>query len=117
MTTVQQNWRLISFDEAAPLGLPVGVVMPTVEIEAWILAAVESLRGARGIHADAAPPADVESLRDAKGALTQCMTGARGYVATHDMPAFFASMDIGMAESRSRSMAKLVREVRRLAQP
>jgi hypothetical protein len=94
--------------------LPIGVVLPTVEIEAWILAAVESLRDVRGIRADARPPADVEGVRDAKGALTQRMTGARGYVATDDMPALFAAMDVGLAEMRSPSMAKLVREVRRL---
>jgi hypothetical protein len=95
--------------------LPIGVVLPTVEIEAWILAAIESVRGARGIRSDAQPPADVESVRDAKGALTNRMAGARGYVATDDMPAFFATMDLDLAESRSRSMGKFVREVRRLS--
>lgn len=95
--------------------LPIGVVLPTVEIEAWILAAIESVRGVRGIRSDAQPPADVESVRDAKGALTNRMAGARGYVATDDMPAFFATMDLDLAESRSRSMGKFVREVRRLS--
>jgi len=95
--------------------LPIGVVLPTVEIEAWILAAIESVRGARGIRSDAQPPADVESVRDAKGALTNRMAGARGYVATDDMPAFFATMDLDIAESRSRSMGKFIREVRRLS--
>ena len=86
-----------------------------MEIEAWILAAIESVRGARGIRSDAQPPADVESVRDAKGALTNRMAGARGYVATDDMPAFFATMDLDIAESRSRSMGKFIREVRRLS--
>lgn len=95
--------------------LPIGVVLPTVEIEAWILAAIESVRGVRGIRSDAQPPADVESVRDAKGALTHRMAGARGYVATDDMPAFFARMDLDLAESRSPSMGKFVREVRRLS--
>ncbi len=95
--------------------LPIGVVLPTVEIEAWILAAIESVRGVRGIRSDAQPPADVESVRDAKNALTRRMAGARGYVATDDMPAFFATMDLDLAESRSRSMGKFVREVRRLS--
>jgi hypothetical protein len=31
------------------------------------------------------------------------------------MPAFFATMDLDLAESRSRSMGKFVREVRRLS--
>ena len=96
-------------------GLPVGVVLPTVEIEAWILAAIESVRGVCGIGHDAQPPADVESVRNAKGALTERMTGSRGYVPTDDMPALFAAMDIDLAVSRSPSMAKFVREVRRLS--
>lgn len=95
--------------------LPVGVVLPTVEIETWILAAVESVRGVRGVGADAQPPTNIESVRDAKGALTARMTGQRGYVPTYDMPALFAAMDIDLAASRSPSMAKFVREVRRLA--
>jgi hypothetical protein len=99
---------------SAASGLPVGVVMPTVEIEAWILAAVESVRETRGIRSDAQPPENVESLRDAKGALTERMAGARGYVPTDDMPAFFATMDVDLAQSRSPSMNKLIREIRRL---
>lgn len=96
-------------------GLPVGVVLPTVEIEAWILATIESVRGVRGISPDAQPPADIESVRNAKGALTERMTGSRGYVATDDMPALFATMDLELAQRRSPSMAKFVREVRRLS--
>jgi len=98
----------------AASALPVGVVMPTVEIETWILAAIESVRERRGIRSDAQPPANLESLWDAKGALTERMSGARGYVATDDMPAFFATMDIDLAQSRSPSMSKLIREIRRL---
>lgn len=93
----------------------VGVVLPTIEIEAWILAAIESVRGVRGIRSDAQPPPDVESVRDAKRALTERMTGARGYVATDDMPALFATMDVNVAVSRSPSMAKFIREVRGLS--
>ncbi len=96
-------------------GLPVGVVLLTVEIEAWILATIESVRGVRGISPDAQPPADIESVRNAKGALTERMTGSRGYVATDDMPALFATMDLELAQRRSPSMAKFVREVRRLS--
>ena len=36
--------------------VPVRVVLPKVETEAWILAAIESVRGKRGIREDAEPP-------------------------------------------------------------
>lgn len=98
-------------------GLPLGVVLPTIEIEAWILAAIESVRGVRGISPDAEPPEHIESVRNAKGAITERMTGARGYVATADMPALFGAMDLELAQRRSPSMAKFVREVRRLCAP
>lgn len=98
----------------AETALPVSVVCPKVEIESWILAGVESVRGVRGISALAAAPANVESITDAKGALTRCMDGTRGYVATDDMPAFFANLDVNLAQNRSRSMDKFVRDVNRL---
>lgn len=96
--------------------VPVCVVLPTIEIEAWVLAAVESLRGVRGIREDAVSPPDPEAIRDAKGALTARMGGTRGYVATDDLPALFAGLDIDLAQERSPSMAKFVRDVRKLCE-
>lgn len=94
--------------------IPTAVVLPCVEIECWILAAIESVRGVRGVRASAGPPDDPEAVRDAKGALTRLMDGTRGYVATDDMPALFASLDWELAQARSRSADKFVREVARL---
>lgn len=48
---------------------PCEVVVAYREYETWFLAAVESLRGQRGIRADATAPRDPESKRDAKTAL------------------------------------------------
>jgi hypothetical protein len=93
---------------------PVRVVMPKVEIEAWVLAGVESLRGHRGISMDAECPADPEAIRDAKGAISDRMNAARGYVATDDLPAFFATLDLDLALRRSPSLAKLERDLRGL---
>jgi len=92
----------------------VRVVLPKVEIEAWILGGIESLRGVRGISHDAEPPADAETVRDAKGAITRLMEGARGYVATDDLPAFVEAVDLGLVEERSPSFAKFRRDIESL---
>lgn len=96
--------------------IAVRVVFPTTEVEAWVLAAIESVRGIRGIQGDAEPPPFPENVRDAKGALTARMEGTRGYVATDDLPAFFDALDVSLAEARSPSMAKLLRDLRSLWQ-
>lgn len=96
--------------------LPVRVVFPQLEVEAWILAAVESVRGVRGIRADAEPPSDPEVVRDAKRALTRLMDGERGYVATDDLPALLEGLDLLLAERRSPSFAKFVRDLQNLIQ-
>ena len=72
-----------------------------VEIEAWILAGIDSVRGLRGIRADAEPPSDPEIIRDAKGALSRLMEGSRGYVATDDQPAFFGALDLDLRVLRA----------------
>jgi hypothetical protein len=57
--------------EASPI--PCFVVMPTREYEAWFRATVESLRGVRGILADATSHADPESRRGAAEELRKRM--------------------------------------------
>ena len=96
--------------------LVVSVVLPKVEIEAWILAGIASLRGCRGIFAHASPPADPEGVRDAKGAITGLMEGSRGYVPTDDMCALFAAMDLNEVASRAPSFAKFRRDIATLAE-
>lgn len=95
--------------------LPVAVVLAKVETEAWILAAVESVRGVRGIRGDAEPPADPEGVRDAKGVISSLMEGSRGYLATDDQPALLAQLDLALAAERSPSFEKLKRDLVRLA--
>lgn len=99
----------------AQTDLPVRVVLPKVEIEAWILGAIESLRGMRGILHDAQPPPDAEAVHDAKGAITRLMEGSRGYLATDDLPAFIDAVDLRLAETRSPSFAKFRRDMESLA--
>lgn len=101
----------------AQTDLAVRVVLPKVEIEAWILAAVDSLRGICGIRDDAEPPSDPEAIHDAKRALTRLMEDRRGYVATDDLPALVEAFDLDLAEARSPSFAKFRRDLTSLAQP
>jgi hypothetical protein len=96
--------------------LQVRIVFPKVEIEAWILAAVDSLRGVRGIRTDAQPPDDAEAVRDAKGAITRLMEGTRGYVATDDLPAFVDALDLALGGARSPSFAKFRRDMQSLVE-
>jgi hypothetical protein len=91
--------------------LPAYVVCPKIEIEAWLLAGVDSLRGVRGIGGDAQPPAEPETVRDCKGALTRLMDGTRGYVATDDLPALVDAFDLELANARSSSFAKFRRDI------
>jgi hypothetical protein len=87
------------------------VVLAKVEIEAWVLAGIESLRGIRGIRDDAEAPHNPEGIRDCKGALTSLMDGTRGYVATDDLPALVDGFDVALANSRCPSFAKFRRDL------
>ena len=91
----------------AAVGRPCGVVIAHREYEAWFLAAIESLRGLRGVRKDAEPPSDAENPRDAKGQLEARMQANRSYTATTDQPAFSESFSLPDAYRHSRSFRKL----------
>jgi len=88
------------------------VVIATREKEAWYLAAIESLRGFRGIPEDAERPADPEAIRGAKGWLARAM--GRSYSEVADQPALSARFDLDSARDGARSFEKLWRELGRL---
>lgn len=94
--------------------LPVSVVLPRCELEAWFLGAKESLRGFRGIRDDAAAPRDPESIRGAKERLTQNMD-RRSYVEVDDQPAFASRFELAQAHARCPSFRLLVQELNALA--
>jgi len=89
----------------------ISVVVAKREYEAWFLTAAESLRGRRGLPEDLAPPAAPETIRDAKGWLSQYMSD--GYRETIDQPALTSIFDLTTAR-RADSFDKLFREVGRL---
>lgn len=90
------------------------VVLAAREFEAWFLASVVSLRGRRGLPADAEPPSDPEAVRNAKGWLQERRTDGFAYSPTVDQPALTAAMDLDLARSGSPSFAKLWRDLERL---
>lgn len=80
-------------------GRPVLVVLAKVEYEAWFLAAGASLAGHHGIHADFSPPADPETVRDAKGLLSANMPPGVSYKPAQDQAALSAVFDLNAARS------------------
>lgn len=99
--------------EVAP-EVPCGVVMARREYEAWFLAAIESLRGQRRIHQDAAYLDDPEQVRAAKAALSRFMPQNTPYSETADQPALSAVFDLAAAYRRASSFRKLVKELCRV---
>ena len=80
-----QGWAV-----GASGGVPCEVVMAHREYESWFLAAIESLRGQRGIRTDADPHPVPEIPRGAKEQLEARMHVGGSYMETTDQPAFSA---------------------------
>jgi hypothetical protein len=89
--------------------IPCAVVMPNHEYEAWFLAAMESLRGKRGVRDDAVSHSEPERPRDAKGALEERMNKGRCYAETADQAALTDGFDFGAAYTKSRSFRRMTR--------
>ena len=88
--------------------IPCFVVMPTREFEAWFLATIESLRGVRGILADATSHACPESPRGAAEELRKRMTPNGCYSKRADQPALTDRFDMATAYRRCRSFRRMV---------
>lgn len=92
-------------------GFQLSVVLAKVELEAWFIAGIESLRGTRGIRHDAIPPEDPEGIRDAKGWLTNHMLPGRTYIPVDDQASFAQAFDYAVAAIRSRSLRKFIKDI------
>lgn len=92
----------------------IAVVAANREYEAWFLAAARSLRGKRELADDLEPPAHPESIRDAKGWLTDRMPKGFSYRPTIDQPGLTQLFDLEQAHA-ARSFRKLVKDVLALA--
>ena len=93
--------------------IPIAVVIAKNEFEAWFLAAVESLRGQRGLRDNIDSPNEPEAIRGAKEWLSQRMGNHRTYRETRDQPAFAALFDIDQARQAD-SFDKCYRDIVRL---
>ena len=92
---------------------PSCAILAKAEFESWYLAAAISLRGQRGLPLDLYPPNEPEDIRNAKGWLSNQMTGTRAYSETLDQPALAATFDMDAAAAAP-SFDKFRRDVRRL---
>ena len=77
--------------------LLIAVVLAKREFEAWFLAAVESLRGHRGLKNNLQPPNNPEAISGAKEWLSQRMKGTGTYSPTTDQPGLTARFDLDQA--------------------
>ena len=89
--------------------VPCEVVLPHREYEAWFLAAIESLRGTRGLRSDAPPYPDPEAPRGAKEKLEARMDAGKSYLETTHQEAFSAQFSMEAAHARCRSFRKLTK--------
>jgi hypothetical protein len=89
------------------------IVIAWKEYEAWILAAIESLRGHKYVRDDATAPDKAEGKRDAKGELTKLMVET--YRPTRHQAKFSAQIDLEMARANSRSFCRMVHAIETLA--
>ena len=101
--------RVQAWAQAEAGAIVCAVVLAHREFEAWFLAAIESLRGVRGIRPDALSHPDPEAPRGAKGQLEQRLAAKRSYSETADQAALTATFDMVQTYQRCRSFRRMVR--------
>ena len=100
--------------------LPIAVVLAKHEFEAWFLAAAESIRGQKGLGNEIRSPNNPETIRNAKGWLSERMEHSRTYRETSDQPALAALFDIEQARQADsfdkcyRDIVRLLNELRKI---
>jgi hypothetical protein len=107
--------QILRWAQAEAAGKPCALVMAYREYEAWFLASIESLRGTRGIRADAESHPEPEEPKGAKGRLEERMEAGRSYSETADQPALSAEFDMKPTYEKCRSFRHLVKVFGELA--
>lgn len=97
---------------AKGLQIPVAIVVPQPEFEAWFIAALDEnadspVRTRLQLPSEAVCPDNPDALRDAKGWLKGRMGRGRSYAETDDQPALADALSIELASARSRSFRRL----------
>lgn len=95
--------------QGGDINAPCRVVLAVREIEAWLIAGIESLRGYRGVPAGLTAPSNVETIRGAKEWLDQRMQ--TGYKATIDQEPLLLRFDYQSARRRAPSLDKFLRDL------
>lgn len=95
--------------QSAGINTPCRVVLAVREIEAWLIAGIESLRGYRGIPAHLSAPGNVETIRGAKEWLNQRLQ--TGYKATIDQEPLLLRFDYQSARRLAPSLDKFLRDL------
>jgi len=93
--------------------LELSVVLAMREFESWFLAGAASLAGQGKLASGLESPANVETIRDAKGWLSQHRGSRAGYSPTIHQASFAACIDLEQARSAP-SFDKFCRDVARL---
>ena len=91
--------------------LTISLVLAHREYESWFLATADTLGGRRSLQAELLPPANPESIRNAKGWLADRTKPPGRYRPTQDQAALSHLLDLDLARQRSRSFRKLWKEV------
>ena len=95
--------------------VPCAVVIAHREYQAWILAAIDSLRGHRNVRSDAEAHRRPENPRGAKEQFELRVRPGSSYIETTDQSAFSARLSLSAAYCRSRSFRKLASSFGNLA--
>lgn len=104
---------LLARARTASAGKPVAVVLAKREFESWFVAAAPSLSSC-GFPEALDAPDDPESIRDAKGWLTDHRVDGHPYKPTVDQRLLASAFDIDLARKAAPSFDKFCREVESL---
>ena len=107
--------------EERNIALPVSIVCPKTEYEAWFIASIETIRGSvfgrreASIDPSATCPNDVEALQSPKDWLSSRMPKNMSYKPTQDQKPLTNMLDISLVHNRSRSFRRFCHAVAELA--
>jgi hypothetical protein len=107
--------KLLERARLARPDIPVAVVLPKPEFEAWYRAAADSLAGKAGFTDHMSNPQELEGApRDAKGWLSNHRLKSDPYSPVPDQAKLASLFDLSMARANARSFDKFYRDVERL---
>ena len=118
---LEQVTELVERTKALNLGVPVAIVFAKSEYETWFICSLsegtgEGIRARLGISEVIIAPDNVESVRDAKGWLTNNMPPGRAYRETIHQEPLTHHIDIDLTHDRSRSFRRLCHAIEELVQ-